>query len=150
MKLRFKLRFSNAFWVLVNHETLVWYFPDQHILKDLGYRQKNHLNRDSKCHGHTVVQNFAEFAQNLEMFKPRPEYSCIFTIFTCFCTFYVTFQVLFMHFLAQFFLKLSFNRAKKSTFRMYAFKTSVGHDIIGQSSFLPQWRGGQRVGGHSP
>ena len=72
----------------------------------------------SRSHGRATAQNFAEFAQNLEMCTPKLENSCIFTIFTCFCTFYVTFRVFFVHFLAQFFLKLSFDRAKKSTFRM--------------------------------
>ena len=74
----------------------------------------------SRSHGRATTQNFAEFAQNLEMYTPKLEKSCSFTIFTCFCTFYVTFQVFFVHFLAQFFLKLSFDRTKKSTFRMSA------------------------------
>ena len=72
----------------------------------------------SRSRGRATAQNFAEFAQNLEMCTPKLENSWIFTIFTCFCTFYVTFRVFCVHFLAQFFLKLSFGRAKKSTFRM--------------------------------
>ena len=42
MKLKFKFRICNAFWVLVHHETHVWYFQDQHILKGLGNKWKNH------------------------------------------------------------------------------------------------------------
>ena len=72
----------------------------------------------SRSHGRATAQNFAEFAQNLEICTPKLKNSCIFTIFTCFCTFYVTFWVFFMHFLAQLFQKLSSDRAKKSTFRM--------------------------------
>ena len=40
--------------------------------------------------------------------------------FVCLFTFYVTFCVLFLHFLAQNFQKFSLDRAKKSTFRMSA------------------------------
>ena len=58
----------------------------------------------SPSHGPATAQNFAEFAQNLEMFTPKLEKSCDFTICTYVClfyTFYVTFWVFFAHFLAQ-------------------------------------------------
>ena len=74
----------------------------------------------SRSHGRATAHNFAEFAQNLEMCTPKLENSCIFYIFTCFCTFYATFQAFFVHYLAQFFFELSFDRAQKSTFRMSA------------------------------
>ena len=67
----------------------------------------------SRSHSRATSQYFAEFAQNLEMCTPKLENSCIFIIFTCLCTFYVTFQVFFFCiFLRNFFLKLSFDRAK--------------------------------------
>ena len=79
----------------------------------------------SRSHGRATAQNFAEFAQNLEICTPKLKNSCIFTIFTCFCTFYVTFLVFVMHFLAQLFQKLSSDRAKKSTFRMSALRLQL-------------------------
>ena len=42
MRLKFKNRFCNHLWVLVHYENLIHYFEDQHILKDLGNKQKNH------------------------------------------------------------------------------------------------------------
>ena len=72
----------------------------------------------SRSHGRATANCFAEFAKNLEMCTPKLENSCIFTVFTCFCTFYVTCWVFLVHFLAQIFQKLSFDRTKKSTFRM--------------------------------
>ena len=76
----------------------------------------------SRSHGCATAQNLAEFAQNLEMSIPKLEKSCSFTIFhvffVCMCTFYVTFRVFFVHFLAQNCQKFCFDRAKKSSFRM--------------------------------
>ena len=42
MSLKFKYRFCNPLWVLVHHKTLIQYFKDQHIPKDLANKQKNH------------------------------------------------------------------------------------------------------------
>ena len=44
MNLPFTFSFHNAFLMLVNHDTLVQYFKDKHILKGLGTRQKNQQN----------------------------------------------------------------------------------------------------------
>ena len=43
MKSNLIIKFCNAFWVLVHYDTLVQYFQDQHIPKDLGNKHKNHL-----------------------------------------------------------------------------------------------------------
>ena len=63
----------------------------------------------SWSHSHATEQNFAESAQSLEMCTPKLENPCIFTIFTCFCPFYVTFRVVFVNF-------VNFERAKNLLF----------------------------------
>ena len=75
----------------------------------------------SLSHGCAATQSFAEFAQNLEMCTPKLEKSYSFIIFTyfsfvCLCTFYVTFRVFFVHFLAQNFQNFCFDSAKKIYF----------------------------------
>ena len=42
MKLKFTLWFCHTLWWLVDHETLIKYFEDQHIPKDLASKWKNH------------------------------------------------------------------------------------------------------------
>ena len=91
--------------------------------------------RASKCQGRATAHNFAEFAQNLEMCTPKLEkLFCLllnfYMFFACFCTLYVTFQVFFAHFLAQNYQKLSFDCARKPTFRRSAHLVTGGQPDI--------------------
>ena len=83
----------------------------------------------SRSHDRATTQNFAEFAQNLEMCTPKLENSCIFKNFTCFCTFDVTFQVFFVHFLAPFILKYGFDSVKNLSLECLCAVCSVGCEL---------------------
>ena len=60
----------------------------------------------SRSHGRATAQNFAEFAQNLEMCTPKLEKSCSFTIFTCFLYVCAPFMWLFGYFSCIFLRKI--------------------------------------------
>ena len=75
----------------------------------------------SPSHRRATAHNFAEFAQNLEMFTPKLEKSCDFTIFTYVFLFFLHLLCDFFgiaHYLAQNIRKYSFDSARKNTFRM--------------------------------
>ena len=74
----------------------------------------------SLSHCRATAQNFAEFAQNLEMFTPELEMSCIFTIFTyvwVFLHLLCEFLGIFCTFSCATFTKVQFCWRKKNNFQ---------------------------------
>ena len=92
----------------------------------------------SRSHGRATAQNFPDFAQNLEIFMRKlrmyaftPQYTFFHQDSHILCDFCVILAL----FLAQTFQKLSFDHAKKSTFRMPAFYCQVNFQYF-CSTFL--------------
>ena len=69
-----------------NSTNSIAHYSCKYTVKLCGVHQSFKMSRS---HGRATAQNFAEFAQNLEMCTPKLEKSCIFTILTCFYQFYV-------------------------------------------------------------